>query len=49
MNPVPIGKKIEIDTVKKQADIDAEAAKQAEKDAVLLKLKITSDEFDKLK
>ena len=43
------GNNIVIDTVKKQADLDAEAAKQAEKDAVLTKLKISREELEKLK
>lgn len=37
-----------IDQFKKQADIDAKAAKKAKKDAVLSKLKITEQEFEEL-
>lgn len=47
-NPVPIGSKVIIDTVKKNADLALEAKKQAEKDAVLLKLKISEDELKAL-
>lgn len=43
------GSKVVVDSVKKQADIDKKAQAQAEKDAVLLKLKITKEEFEKLK
>lgn len=42
------GKKIGIDTAKKQADEDAKAAKLAKKEAVLSKLKISPDEFKDL-
>lgn len=39
--------KIEIDSIKKQADIDSKSAKESESDAVFEKLKITKDEFKK--
>ena len=42
------GNKIVVDTVKKQADLDAKTAKEAEKDAVLVKLKISATELDAL-
>lgn len=42
------GNSMGIDTVKRQSDIDAKTAKEAEKDAVLTKLKISKDEFKKL-
>lgn len=42
------GDKIEIDTVKKHADLDKAAQATAEKEAVLLKLKITKEELNAL-
>lgn len=44
-----IGKKIVIDTAKKQADLDAKAQKESERSAVLSKLKISKEEFKKIK
>ena len=43
------GSSVAIDQVKKQADIDKKAQDQAAKDAVLLKLKISAEELEKLK
>lgn len=48
VNEVPIGGKIVIDQVKKQADLDAEADKQQKKDKVLQKLGITETELKEL-
>lgn len=48
-NDVPIGKKLKVDTVKKAQKKAEKAAKEAEREAVLLKLKISKDEFKKLK
>lgn len=42
-------KKIEVDSAKRQAAADAKAAKEAEKDAILEKLKISREEFEKIK
>lgn len=42
------GKKIVIDEDKKNADLYEKALKEAEKDAVLMKLNITAEEFEKL-
>lgn len=46
MNPVPIGKKIEIDTAKKTADETAKAAKEERKRALL---KLTPPEYQEAK
>lgn len=43
------GKKVVVDTVKKQAALDAKAQKDAEADSVLSKLKISRQEAQKLK
>jgi len=43
------GKKIKIDSVKKQKKIDAVAAEDADIDAILSKLKISKEELKKLK
>jgi hypothetical protein len=43
-----LGKKIVVDTATKQADLDAKAQKQAQKEAVLVKLKITQAELEKI-
>lgn len=50
MNDVPIGKKIVIDNVKKQIDLDANADKKAKKDAVKQKIcnSCTDEEWDDL-
>lgn len=42
------GGKVVVDAAKKQAAEDAEAAKEAEREAVLEKLKISKEEFEKL-
>lgn len=42
------GNSVIVDSVKKQSDIDLKSAKESGKDAVLAKLKISKDEFDKL-
>ena len=49
LNDIPVGKKIIIDSVKKQVDLDAQAQKEIEKDAVFTKLKISRAEFEKIK
>lgn len=41
-------KKIKIDLAKKQADLDKKAQEELEKNAVLEKLKITKEEFEKI-
>lgn len=46
LNQIPIGKKIEIDTVKKQADETAKTIKEARKQALL---KMTPAEFQEAK
>lgn len=48
VNDVPIGKKIVVDEIKKQADLDKEAAKQQKKDKVLQKLGISEQELEEL-
>ena len=45
----PVGKKIQIDTVKKAEKEAEQAQEEAEKAIVLEKLKITAEEFEKLK
>jgi len=44
-----LGSKVVVDAVKKQAHLDALAAKEAEKDAIYAKLKISREEFEKIK
>ena len=42
------GSSIVVDSVKKQQDLDAKALKEAEKEGVLAKLKISKEEYEKL-
>lgn len=44
-----VGNSVVIDQAKKQADIDKALQEKAAKDAILLKLKITKEELEKLK
>lgn len=43
------GGQIVVNVTKKQADLDAKASKEAEKDAVLSKLKLSKEEWEKLR
>lgn len=49
MNKVPVGKKIKIDTVAKEQDALKEQQSEEDRQAVLTKLKITKEEFERLK
>ena len=48
-NPVPIGDRLIVDQVAKQADLDAEAIKEADRLKTLQKMGISKDEFKQLK
>lgn len=43
------GGRIVVDSAKKQADIEAKAAHEAEKDAIFSKLKISREEWEKIR
>ena len=49
INDVPIGGKLKVNQAKKQAHLDKIAQKEAEKALIFEKLKITKEEFEKIK